>query len=544
MPVSSTKHSSSLPPDADPAEQPDPAERLRTPRSRRALLAGLAGGAGALIANAVSRVSPSRAAAGDPIVLGQNNFAGGKNTQLTTSTSGRAFEVIQNGSGAAIRGKGLAGNGGNFVTAAWNKFAFMAQHDGTGTGSGGAVSARGKLNHGLVASTDAASRYAVSATNTAGSFDSGAAVYADGGQNSAIIARCGTSDAVAVDVASTGGLAVQGLTDTGTGVYGIATDGGHGVRGNSPAGTGVTGTSSSGYGVWASSGSDAGLHAESVHSTAVEATSTNGNGIRGTSESASGIGVEGDCAEGRGVVGSSVTNAGVHGTSATSVGVVGETLAPDGFGMSARNLATETGAAGALEAAGGVNTGVLATTNDASSAAVHALHSAADGVAVLVENTVGGSGSNAGVGIRALTGGATVADLHPYTALPEAAGEFAGPIGVIGVTNVSDGSPAYGVVGASQAFVGVHGFSASYMGVFGLSTTGVGVYGSSDSGDAGVFQGSVTTTSYIQMQELAADPAAAPANAARLFLRDDGSGKSELCVRFASGAVQVIATEP
>jgi archaellum biogenesis ATPase FlaH len=29
-----------------------------------------------------------------------------------------------------------------------------------------------------------------------------------------------------------------------------------------------------------------------------------------------------------------------------------------------------------------------------------------------------------------------------------------------------------------------------------------------------------------------------------LFAKDNGSGKTQLCVRFSSGAVQVIATQP
>jgi hypothetical protein len=49
---------------------------------------------------------------------------------------------------------------------------------------------------------------------------------------------------------------------------------------------------------------------------------------------------------------------------------------------------------------------------------------------------------------------------------------------------------------------------------------------------------------HIEMTELAADPAAPAADAARLYFRDNGSGKTQLCVRFATGAVQVIATEP
>ena len=37
---------------------------------------------------------------------------------------------------------------------------------------------------------------------------------------------------------------------------------------------------------------------------------------------------------------------------------------------------------------------------------------------------------------------------------------------------------------------------------------------------------------------------AGQAYTARLFCRDNGSGKSQLCVIFATGAIQVVATEP
>lgn len=40
------------------------------------------------------------------------------------------------------------------------------------------------------------------------------------------------------------------------------------------------------------------------------------------------------------------------------------------------------------------------------------------------------------------------------------------------------------------------------------------------------------------------DPAAPAANNARLYAKDNGSGKTQLVVRFATGAVQVLATEP
>jgi hypothetical protein len=48
----------------------------------------------------------------------------------------------------------------------------------------------------------------------------------------------------------------------------------------------------------------------------------------------------------------------------------------------------------------------------------------------------------------------------------------------------------------------------------------------------------------LQFAEAATDLAAPPANGARLYTRDNGSGKTQLVVRFHTGAAIVIATEP
>lgn len=52
-----------------------------------------------------------------------------------------------------------------------------------------------------------------------------------------------------------------------------------------------------------------------------------------------------------------------------------------------------------------------------------------------------------------------------------------------------------------------------------------------------------TTLNYLTMTERTA-PAAPAANNARVFVRDNGSGKTQLCVRFPTGAIQVLSTEP
>ena len=53
----------------------------------------------------------------------------------------------------------------------------------------------------------------------------------------------------------------------------------------------------------------------------------------------------------------------------------------------------------------------------------------------------------------------------------------------------------------------------------------------------------IVTTSFIDFTEMIA-PAANATDHARLFVRDNGSGKSQICVIFPTGAIQVIATEP
>jgi hypothetical protein len=61
--------------------------------------------------------------------------------------------------------------------------------------------------------------------------------------------------------------------------------------------------------------------------------------------------------------------------------------------------------------------------------------------------------------------------------------------------------------------------------------------------DAGQRVNQVHLATFLQVGETS-DPAAPPTNRARVYLRDNGAGKSQLCVRFPTGAVQVVATEP
>jgi hypothetical protein len=99
---------------------------------------------------------------------------------------------------------------------------------------------------------------------------------------------------------------------------------------------------------------------------------------------------------------------------------------------------------------------------------------------------------------------------------------------------------------APRPKTGVYGYANQDIystGTYGLSPLGVGVRGKTTSGYAGYFEGRVYTNAWYELGEVAT-PAAPLANRARLFVRDNGAGKTQLCVRFRTGAVQIIKTEP
>jgi hypothetical protein len=110
-------------------------------------------------------------------------------------------------------------------------------------------------------------------------------------------------------------VGVEGDTQTGTGVYGIASSSGYGVKGYSTSGYGVRGetSSSSKYGVYGYSSSGGGVLGKSEGS---------GNGVSGTA--GSGTGVSGTATSGKGVYGQSTSNSGVFGFSGSGDGVTGQ----------------------------------------------------------------------------------------------------------------------------------------------------------------------------------------------------------------------------
>lgn len=124
-----------------------------------------------------------------------------------------------------------------------------------------------------------------------------------------------------------------------------------------------------------------------------------------------------------------------------------------------------------------------------------------------------------------------------------------GRAGVLGQsTNGASGVEGYsssgGAAPAAKPMTGVFGYATqgtSSRGVWGESTSGIGVYGRATTGFAGYFHGKVFTDSFHELLEIAT-PSAPGANRARLFVRDVG-GKTQLCVRFATGSVKLLAQE-
>jgi hypothetical protein len=208
-----------------------------------------------------------------------------------------------------------------------------------------------------------------------------------------------------------------------------------------------------------------------------------GGGIGLTGSSGSWIGVLGTSDSGPGVRGTSSSNVAVNGISSSSLGVWGSST-------------SGTGVLGSSTSNSGVNG--ISTSN----VGVYGASSASDQPA-----SVGKSNGDS-TGVQGHSGG--------------------------------------GSLPAPKAKTGVFGYAAqdaTSVGVRGESPAGFGVYGkTTGTGFAGYFNGKTFMSQFVEIGEMAT-PAAPGTNRARLFVRDNGLGKTQLCVRFPTGAVKVLATE-
>jgi len=137
--------------------------------------------------------------------------------------------------------------------------------------------------------------------------------------------------------------------------------------------------------------------------------------------------------------------------------------------------------------------------------------------------------SDTGTGMYGSTGSTVYAAI-----VGRAAGSNTGVMGHSGVN-----PPAH------PAKTGVFGYAAqdgAAVGVRGESPAGFGIYGkTTGTGFAGYFNGKVYMSQFVEMGEMVT-PTAPGAHKARLFIRSS-AGKVQLCVRFPTGAVKVLAIE-
>jgi hypothetical protein len=105
-----------------------------------------------------------------------------------------------------------------------------------------------------------------------------------------------------------------------------------------------------------------------------------------------------------------------------------------------------------------------------------------------------------------------------------------------------------------DAFGGIYGVKARSVGEFGVlaesengialqarSTNSYALVAIANRRYAGWFEGRVRVSRFVDIGEIVT-PAKPPANVARLFVRENTVGHTQLCVRFPNGNVRVLAT--
>lgn len=325
-------------------------------RTRRAVIAAGLAGMSTLIAAVLGRTGSAAAAAGDTLKLGQANDSGSSQTTLTNAGLGAAFTLKTT----------------NAATGATGIFGWSSQ-TGPNTTRGVYGRADGPNSNGVVG-------------YQAGPAGVGAAVSAEGNANTGVHA---TSDVMAV-VGETG-------TPGGIGVQGVATAGGTGIRGDSPAYVGVHGTGVTG--VLGESDGVSGIGVTGL----VSQESGNTTGVRGETASSSGIGVRGVSTATTG----SCLGMGASAASTSGVGLWADATATTGYaygvvGRTASSTTNSAGVFGTTMGQTGSGVGVLGLTSSTDdSAGVFGWALATTGTAAGVS---GAASSPEGIGVFGIAG--------------------------------------------------------------------------------------------------------------------------------------------
>lgn len=268
------------------------------------------------------------------------------------------------------------------------------------------------------------------------------------------------------------------------------------------------------------------------------------------------------------------TNATAVGKSATAVGnatAVGSSASASGSDQSTA-IGCTTSAAGSLStalgyaaSAGGTNTTALGTSTSAPSTGGTAVGKSAaaatNGTAVGLSANASGSDQSTAVGATTTSAGvrstavgyAASSGGTDTTALGNSASAPSTNATAVGKSATVTGSGL--AVGKSATASGTDLSTA--IGTLAQATvtraTALGHTATAGHDNAVALGYGVSSTAANQIEigarhlegvELGADPAAPATDGFRLYAKDNGAGKTQLCVRFPTGAVQVIATEP
>jgi hypothetical protein len=122
--------------------------------------------------------------------------------------------------------------------------------------------------------------------------------------------------------------------------------------------------------------------------------------------------------------------------------------------------------------------------------------------------------------------------------------------GTSGVRLLQSGGGTFASFDANNGLTGGSGFVIAWSNSSNVSGHSVGLQ-FAEAGMVAVNDGAGTASADLRDLKVRglygdeqSDPAAPAANSGVLYFRDNGSGKTQLVVRFPTGAVQVIATEP
>jgi hypothetical protein len=216
-----------------------------TPTSRRALLAGAAGGLTAAVVGTLSRAQPASAHDPDDVRLGGTNSTGGLTSITNTANNGFAFHGTASGQGVGVTGVSDAGQG-------------VYGQSSSGIGVWG---------------------NAPSGTGVFGGSNSSYGVSGNSGSSYGVFGFSDSGDGVYGQTSSGNGVHGKSSSASASGVYGENQASGYGVAGRSSApALGVNGiyaaatlgeNTGSGIGVWARSQHGVGLYADAVNPDAI-----------------------------------------------------------------------------------------------------------------------------------------------------------------------------------------------------------------------------------------------------------------------------------